>query len=44
MLKLLEMDYKIIIIKILKDLVETMDYMCEEMRNFSGDMEILKKN
>lgn len=38
------MDYKIITIKIPKDLVETMDHMCEEMRNFSGDMETLKKN
>lgn len=29
--------------KKLKDLVEKMDHMCEEIRNFSGEMEALKK-
>lgn len=36
-------DYEIITIKNLKDLVEKMDHMCEEIRNFRGEMEMLKK-
>lgn len=39
MLELSKRDYKIITIKV----IEKMDHMCEDMRNFSGEMKTEKE-